>query len=199
MLYPIVRLYANTQDAEAAVAKVLANGLPRHRVNLVAPGSAASREALAARIAAGLVLKSDAQVYAAAVQGGQTLVSVDAPGGTGVYYTALLQSCNPVGGGRGERTPGRQWEEAAPFSSIFGLPVISPPSPYSFMGFAAVDRSGQTTSESIGIPAIASNDLAIFGSQDISQDFALFGQPNVSGNPAPFSSLFHLPVITHKR
>jgi len=195
MLYPIVRLYASTQDAEAAVAKVVANGLPRDRVNLVTPASAASEADIAARITAGLVLAADARKYAADVRGGKSLVSVSAPGGTGVYYRKLLESCNPVGGGIGERTPGRQWEDAAPFSSMLALPVISQPSPYDFMGFPAVDRSGRTTSASFGLPEIASSDLAIFGKQDISQDFAIFGQPNVSSNPSPFSSLFHLPVI----
>ena len=199
MLYPIVRLYANSQDAEAAVAKVLASGLPRERVNLVTPSSAASEDGIVRCIAAGLVLTAQARAYAPAVRGGQYLVSVSAPGGTGVMYTALLESCHPVGGGIGERTQGRQWEEAAPFSSIFGLPVISPPSPYDFLGFPAVDRTGRTTSSSWGLPEIASSHFSLFGNQDISQDFAIFGNPNVSGNPSPLSSLFHIPVIAGSR
>lgn len=183
MIYPIVRLYASAQEANTAISRVRACGLPGNQINLVAPSADAKLDDVIAAIKAGKVLAAHARIYAEQVLRGLWLVSVDAPGGTGRMYTNLLESANPVESGISDTTPGRAWDEATPLSCIFALPVISKPSPYAFLGFRAVLPAGRTTFSCIGLPEIASSSLAIFGS------------PRLSRNPAPFSSLFHLPLI----
>jgi len=183
MILPIVRLYATAQQANDAIAKVRANGLPSSQINLVGPTSAATEDALAAAIAKGNVLNAHAKVYAKKVKAGHYLVSVIAPGGTGRLYGNVLDAAGPSDMGIQETFPGRVWEEAAPFSCAFGLPILSKPSIYDFAGIGAIDRTGKTTSAKWGLPEIASSRLAVFGT------------PGVSHNPSPFSSLFHIPVI----
>jgi len=183
MILPIVRLYATAQQANDAIARVRANGLPGSQINLVGPTSAASEDGLVSAIAKGNVLLAHAKVYAKKVKAGHFLVSVSAPGGTGRLYAGTLDASGPSDSGIQETFPGRVWEEAAPFSSAFGLPILSKPSMYNFAGIEAVDRTGKTTSANWGLPEIASSSLAIFGN------------PKMSRNPAPFSSLFHIPVI----
>ncbi len=183
MILPIVRLYATAQQAEDAITKVRANGLPSSQINLVGPSTAASEDGLVSAIAKGNVLLAHAKVYAKKVKAGHFLVSVSAPGGTGRFYGGVLDASGPSDSGIQETFPGRAWEEAAPFSCAFGLPVLSKPSMYDFAGIGAIDHTGKTTSANWGLPEIASSSLAVFG------------RPKMSRNPAPFSSLFHIPVI----
>jgi hypothetical protein len=183
MIYPIVRMYASEQDAGRAYARLQACGLAPALINLVTPAKAGSEEAAVAAIAAGLVLKADAKVYAKGILRGNSLVSVSAPFGTGRTYEALLDEFHPVDSGLSEPDDGPVWDDAAPFSSAFGLPVLSAPSRYSFLGLPALSRSACTTSSALGLPELSS------------PDFALFGTPQLSRNPAPFSGIFNLPVI----
>jgi hypothetical protein len=183
MIYPIVRMYANEQDAVRAYTRLQACGLASELINLVTPARASSENAAVAAIAAGLVLKAHARVYAQGILRGNSLVSVSAPFGTGRTYEAMLDEFNPVDSGLTEDHGGPVWDEAAPFSSAFGMPVLSAPSRYSFLGLPAISRAGATTSSSFGLPELARS------------DFALFGTPGLSRNPAPFSSILKLRVI----
>jgi hypothetical protein len=186
MIYAIVRLYATPDVAAKAYALLEERGLSRedHFINLVTPATATTAEALAAAISnGGRVLFTDAKIYAQGVLHGHSLVSVHAPFGAGRMYEELLDELNPVDSGILEEHDEVYWEDAAPFSSAFGFPVLSKPHPYLFMGLPAIDRSGATTSSFLGLGELASPHLAVFGT------------PRISRNPGPFSGLFRLPLL----
>jgi len=185
MIYAIVRMYATAAEAAAALAKLESCGLSReeNRLNLVTAASAASADGLVGAITAGLVLKAHARIYAQGILSGRALVSLHAPFGTGRIYEDMLDALNPVDSGVREEPRPPAWDDAAPFSSAFGWPVILQPSPYQFMGLPAILRSGATTSSWLGLGELADTDMAVFGA------------PTLSRNPAPFSAMLHLPVI----
>jgi len=183
MIYPQVRMYATAEQAQAAVASVAGYGLAPDCITLVTPATAATAAGLADAIARAKVLKADAKIYAQGVLAGKALVVVDAPFGTGSIYADVLDAAGPVDSGVPEPYWESGWDDAAPFSSALSLPVISKPSPYLFMGLPALLRSGRTTCAALGLPELASSDMAVFGS------------PKLSRNPAPFSGLLHLPLL----
>jgi len=183
MIHPIVRMYATTAQAQAAVASVRGYGLADTGISLITAASAPTAEGVAAAIAGAKVLKADAKVYAQGVLAGKALVVVDAPFGTGSIYEDVLDAAGPVDSGVPEPYWESGWDDAAPFSSALNIPVISKPSPYLFMGLPALLRSGRTTCASLGLPELASPDMAVFG------------RPTLSRNPAPFSGLLHLPLL----
>jgi len=184
MIYAIVRLYANPADAAKAYALLEERGLTRedHFINLVTPTTPAG-SVVAAIKDGGRVLEADAKIYAQGVARGLSLVSVHAPFGAGRMYEELLDELNPVDSGIPEAHEEVQWEDAAPFSSAFGFPVLSKPNPYLFMGLPAVAKSGATTSAFLGLGELASSHLSVFGT------------PQISRNPGPFSGLFRLPLL----
>jgi hypothetical protein len=176
-------MYATAEQAQAAVASVAGYGLASDAITLITPSTATTAAGLAAAIAKAKVLKSEAAVYAQGVLAGKSLVIVDAPFGAGSIYADVLDAAGPVDSGVPEPYWESGWDDAAPFSSALSIPVISKPSPYLFMGLPALLRSGRTTCAALGLPELASSDLAVFG------------RPNLSSNPAPFSGLFHLPLL----
>lgn len=183
MILPIVRMYDSAAQAGEAVSRLLDAGLEPGQVNRVTPDTATTEDALVAAIASGRVLKAHARQYAQAILRGHSLVSVDAPFGTGRRYTEVMESCRPVARGIDEDVDMAGWDDATPFSCAFGLTVLLPPSRYSFLGLPSLTRGGGTTGAAFGLPELAS------------PHFALFGTPNLSRNPAPFSALFKLPVL----
>lgn len=186
MIYALVRLYATHDVAAKAYALLEEYGLSKEEnyINLVTPTSASSVDGLAAAIRdGGRVLASDAKVIAQSVAGGQYLVSLHPPFGSGRIYEDLLDDLGPVGNGVVEEREYLVWDEAAPFSSAFGFPVISKASPYQFMGLPAIAKSGATTSSWLGLGELADS------------NFSVFGTPRISSNPGPFSGLFKLPLL----
>jgi len=183
MIFPIVRMYASAQDARNAYAAVEKCGLSSDLINLVTSETSTFEDGLVAAITKGMVLAADARIYARGVLLGKGLVSVNAPFGTGRAYEDLLDSFNPVDSGIAPDGPTLVWDDAAPFSSAFGFPILSKPSRYAFMGLPSNSRDSQTTSKSLGLPELASS------------DFSLFGSPKLSRNPAPFSKLLGLKVL----
>ncbi len=186
MIYATVRMYATAAEATHAFSLLEARGLTRedNKINLVTPASAGTPEGIVAAITTGLVLRAHARIYAQGIAHGRSLVSLVAPFGAGRMYEELLDALHPVDSGVAEERDALVWEDAAPFSSAFGFPVLSRPNPYMFMGLSAILRSGRTTSAALGIGELASHDLAVFGT------------PRLSRNPAPFSGLFRLPLKT---
>jgi hypothetical protein len=182
MIYAIVRMYATEHDARQALAKVQAEGLGTNDCNIVTPASGSSEAALVHAITSGLVLASDAHVYAKGVMAGKSLVSITPPPGMGRLYTFLLDTCHPVDSGVSEVSDGPMWDEATPLSCMLGLPVLTKPSGYSMLGLPQLTRTGCTVFGRI-LPELADS------------SFAIFGEPNLSHNPSPFSSLLKLPLL----
>ncbi len=186
MIYALVRMYADTAVAAKAFALLEERGLTREDnfINLVTPATASSADALAAAIRdGGRVLGADARVYAQGVLAGKSLVSLHAPFGAGRMYEDLLDELGPVDSGVEEPHEAVHWDDAAPFSSALGIPAISKPGPYRFMGLPAIARSGATTSAWLGLSELANPHMSVFGT------------PQISSNPGPFSRLFGLPLL----
>jgi hypothetical protein len=133
--YAIVRLYATAQQAADAVGRLKSAHFAADLINLVGPPGAsghgaspagASAASIAAAIAARYVLNADAEFYAQAVLKGQWLVSVLAAYGQGGEAMWILEQFDPL-----PIQPWREkdhvklWDDAAPLSSAFWLPVLS--------------------------------------------------------------------------
>jgi hypothetical protein len=224
---PIVRMYETEAQAREAVQKLKDEGFTEDSVFLVTPrsgGEAGSPDAIAAAIMAGFVLRSHAKVYARDIQRGRSLVVVRAPFGYGQLATDLMASCGPVDTGlRLPQEPSIAWDEAAPISSAFALPVLwrRQPAPFSaFLGLSPLARGRSFLSPMFGELGSSKFSLSsVFGLGLLSRNGAplssllglktrsgktgaktgSFGLPLLVRNPAPFSSLFGLPLLARHR
>jgi hypothetical protein len=203
---PIVRLYATAEQARIALASLQRWGFEPELITVVGPpairpagmlpptgrmpGSERDDDALAGALRGAGIPASHVAHYAGAVRNGATLVSVQAPFGTGGIAEELLDSGDPVVPEHSPfHTPLLPSNLAAPLSSALGLPTVTAHgrTTSEAIGLPTVSREGRATSEAVGIPTLAS------------PDHFTFGTPRVSHNPAPFSSLFGLPVLTRSR
>ena len=156
MTHTISRLYANAADAGSAVEALKAHRFSDKEIFVVGPPTSgkASIDNLTSAIANGAVPKADAAIYAKGVAKGGTLVSVQAPFGTGAKASGLLDSHKPIPSGvtpglttggfslgdlwKGAARPNRpaggsvDWNDAAPLSSWFDWPtLLDDPTPLS--------------------------------------------------------------------
>ena len=190
MLEPIVRMYATEQQARDAVRRLKDEGFPEDTIFLVTPQSGGTTEAIAAAVMAGYVLRSHARVYAEGIQGGRSLVVVRAGFGLAQDAIDILDGFGPVDAGlRRSGEPSIGWDEAAPLSSAFRLPVL-------------IRRSPTPVSRTFGMPPLSRGRTgwlsALFG-ELTRHDYAFsagFGLPLTSRNAAPLSSLFGLKTVT---
>lgn len=190
MSQPIIRVYDSVAKAQQAVDALTLNGFGSDLINLVAPREPAqSLDDIAAAIRAGYVLKGYAKAYAASVQRGMTLVSVRAPFGTGVVVSHLLDEAGPVDSGVPEqREAGPTWDEATPLSSALNLPVLAKGN-VTFSGFwqmPMVLREGQRSNTLFKVTLKKGKNPAPFSS--------LLGMPLLSKN-FTFSSLLGMPLV----
>jgi hypothetical protein len=189
-------MYATPELAASAVAKLRQWGFASDVINLVtaaskpgqgAPASAASDDPVQSTIMAGYVLKAHAKVYAALIRSkGAALVSMHPPFGTGRIAEDLLEQVPTIPTGVDLKDPDvHLWDEAAPFSSAWRLPVsVKATAPFSaFWVLPVLTRRGRTLCEAAGVPELSGS------------SFYLFGAPSLSRSAAPLSSLFKLPTL----
>ncbi|MCU0760867.1 MAG: hypothetical protein MUF07_16950 [Steroidobacteraceae bacterium] len=192
--YPIVRLYATSQAAKAAVANLKRWGFEDELINVVdasssppanAPASAASSDPVLSAILCGFVLKAHAEVYAREVRAGRTLVSLRAPFGVGGIAEELLDEAGPVPSAVKTSEVLPTWDDAAPFSSALGLPTtVRATAPFStFWVLPTLTRRGRTLGSALGFPEISSSRF-------------IFGSPSLSRSAAPLSSMLKLPLLS---
>jgi len=183
--YPIVRMYETEQQATHAYNKLRAWGFTDEVTNLVASGVGSLPDILAA-IMAGYVLRADAEIYAQGVHRGLALVSVRAPFGTGKYAAEILDRLDPVDSGVKEViNRGLIWDEDAPVSSALHLPTISHgAAPFSNFWGLGVPMYRRTLSGVLGIPELVDSESSLSR-----------GMAHLSDNPAPLSSLLHIPLL----
>lgn len=188
----ITRMYASAADAAQAAAELREEGFDD--LYLVSPPAAADvpLSAIAAQIAEGRVLLAEAKVYAHGVAAGRSLLTVHAPFGSGRLAETILDSHGPVDSGLAVPPEPSMWDEAAPLSSILGMPtVIDDPDPMSkVLGMPALSDNAFSLSGLFGIPLLTSGEMG---------DHGRFGLPYLSDNPTPLSSALGLPVLTKRQ
>jgi hypothetical protein len=208
-------MYATERQARDAVAKLLEEGFRAEEIFLVTPGSSIAAPPLAtisSAMLAGEVLGSQAKFYAEGVKQGRSVVAISAPFGTGKLANSVLDSFNPLDMGlQPSETPPPAWEEAAPLSSAFLLPILKrgQPAPLSaFLGLGTLSRGRSVLAGMFG--ELTSSDFAVFGRNPLTRNQAgwaslsgksgpswrtSFGFPMLSRNPAPLSSAFGMHVL----
>ena len=193
-------------------------------VSPVPPSAGEPMHASSAAVMSGYLLGDRAKLYAGALRRGRSLVVTRAPFGYAQQATDLMDSCGPVETDLGR--PATQetymtWDPAAPVSSAFGVPVLrrNRPTPFSdLLGLPAVSRGGMPSTFSRAFGDLIDPDFALFGRSRLLRDPAplssllglrtvseksggpswtkSLGLPLLSANPAPFSSIFGLPLHT---
>jgi hypothetical protein len=174
----IVRLYASLEQAQAAAARLRAFGYHDEIVTIVtaaskppanAPASAASPDPVLSSIMAKYILRAHAEVYAAKVHAGGTLLIAEPFFGGAAMAIDLLEATGQTidTGVRTEpKDPLPLWDDAAPFSSTFSLPTIirNPGAMSALFPFPLITRRFRTLSSALGIPALSSRAGFLTGS-----------------------------------
>jgi len=193
-------MYASPEQASRAVARLRSWGFDQELINLVtasstppanAPASAASDDPVLSSILAGYVLKARAKVYAAEVHSGRVLVSVQPPFGTGGMAEEMLDEFDPVESSLVIERPDALplWDDAAPFSSTFQLPVLFKAStPFSnFWVLPVITRRFKSFGALLGVSEVTRS------------KWYLFGEPTLSRSGRSFSSMLGLPMLTKRK
>jgi hypothetical protein len=215
----ITRVYPSYETALAVVGELKAHRFTDTEINMVSylggqrAGSnvaAPQLKELADAIAAGFVLRADANVYAQAVAKGGTLITVRPPFGTGGKVVAILDSHNPIETGvqPKEYPAAATWDEAAPASSVLRLPTLlaHTASFSSFWNLPLLSKQGRTLFSTLRIPEVlsaAASSATLFslpailkGAQPIS---GLIGLPTLSQVTAPLSSVLHIKLLVNDK
>lgn len=180
MNHPIVRLFGTAQQAADAIAKLNKEGYTDDLITLVAPAAHHGKDAIAAAIAAGYVLKSQAEDYAEGVLKGHSLVIVRAPFGSGGKTEKILDSAHPISSG--VSMPADRaglWDEAAPISSALKIPVLSTGLFSTFWTLPVLTRSDFR----LPFPELTKSSRSTTA---------------LSHNATPLSSLLHIPLLTRR-
>lgn len=187
----ISRLYANEENARKAWDELKRRGYAdsyiftpptRGAGDTSVPASAAS---VAEHMVQSFIVRSEAAIYARRVTEGASLVSVHAPFSGGYKATVILDRYGPIDSGVSEpSSPSYAWDETAPFSSAFRMPLLT----NCKLPFEAI----------VGVPSLLKT---TYGSgprprPDNPAPFsAALNWRVLSSDPAPLSSFFKLPLL----
>jgi hypothetical protein len=192
MSHEVSRMFATAEAARAAAAELAEEGFDDVHVVNPPTNPDAPVSAIAAQIALGRVLLSDAKLYAVGVAKGGSLVTVHAPFGSGMLATSVLESHDPVASGMPDPEPARMWDEATPLSSALQLDVLfRDPTPASrVLGIQPLLDSDSSLSATLGMPLLSSNPAPLS---------SLIGMSTLSRGGTPLSSLVGLPLLTRSK
>jgi hypothetical protein len=187
----ISRLYASEENARKAWDELKRRGFadihlftpsPRGEDGAAVSGSA---ESLVDGMVKAFILRSHAAVYARRVGEGASLVTVHAPFSGGHKATTIVDRHGPIDSGISEPvSPSYGWDEEHPFSSAFRLPLLT--------------RCEHPFEEIVGLPSLIKTNYASMGrpKPDNPAPFsAMLGLPVLSNEPAPLSSFFKFPIL----
>lgn len=204
MIY--ARMYATEQQALDAVEKLRDEGFPTETIFTLVPGGEGDK-ALADKvrtgIKAGFIPESEGRIYVRCMELGRSLVFIRVAFGYGLLATEILDSCDPVDthhlpepGAAFSSAPlsaALGWpvikaDQAAPLSSLFGFPTLKSSSAFSFASGSLLSDKATPLSTMFGLKTLIN--------QSQSSDSS-FGMPLLSRNPAPFSSMLGLPLLSN--
>lgn len=191
----ISRLYASKENARKAWDELKNRGFS-HSYLFAPPAAsedgapvAASTGAVLDEMVGAYILKSHAAIYARHVSQGASLVTVHAPFSGGLKATNILDRHGPMDSGVPEpASPAFLWDEKAPFSSAFRMPLLL--------------KCAHPFEAIFGVPSLIKGNVAYRARSKPVNPTPLssaLGLPLLLRNPAPFSSLFNLPLLMKSR
>lgn len=184
MSQTISRMYGSKEAAQGAATALKKFSQFAGQVYVATPPEGdASVDAIAAEIAKGRVLMSEAKIYAQGVKKGNSLVTAHAPFGSAMLAMKTMAKFGPVDSGipEPEHDYGT-YDDATPLSSMFQLKVLSDdPIPLSRM---------------FNLPVLSSRGAkwGALASPNFLPGY-MFG-PLLMRCAAPLSALFHIPTLT---
>ncbi len=215
MTDPILRLYETEQQARDAAARLRDRGLPKEMIFLVTPeseGDPASADTVSRAVAAGFVRQGWVANCADGVRRGHTLLAIRAPFGRGVLASFIMGGLDPIDSALEHREPLSGWDEAAPLSSGFRMPVLwrGQAAPLSrLLGQSTLSRGrtfqnryteltspDATFSSRLGLRLLNRNQAPRASLSGTTAWTASLGLPLLSPNPAPLSSRLGLHMKT---
>jgi len=194
----ITRLFDSSQNATEAANELRANHFPDVRVAAAStPNGQRAEDASSAMTSAGFSTR-EAEAYAGTLKSGGAVLSVEAPFGRGGLAEQILDRHGPSkpvrslggvdsGSSYKENTERGYGDDPAPFSSLFGLRVLSDPKPTTVSSLG--DQSPTFTS------GLLSNDFYVSSLIGLPLLTNPTARASLIDNPAPLSSLFGLPVL----
>lgn len=190
-MIPTVRIYGSEQDGLAAQREAEEAGF--ERACLLAPVESAGREreVVQAAVDAECIAGSQLRSCMEALRRGQWVVGIYAPFGRGVEAERLLARHGPVGS-----VAPPPYHNPTPFSSLFGLPMLSSAKPSTELalirfvfGEPRLSRNPTPLSSRIGMKPLTAS----------KQKKSSFGLPLLSKNPAPLSSALRVKPLSAAR
>jgi hypothetical protein len=181
-MFRVVRIYASEEAARAAAEDARQ---AFDTVGVIGPEDGS----IDAAIKAGFIDRAQRARCVSALGSGQWVVGVSAPFGYSVFAERALQRHGPI-----ETIPVPTGDDPAPFSSLFGIPVLSKTkssarllSTNRFMlGEPRLSKKAAPFSSTFKLPLLTKS----------KQQKSTFGIPLLSKNGTPFSSMFRLPVLS---
>lgn len=181
-MFAVVRIYASEEAARAAAADA---GQAFDKVGVIGPDEGS----VDAAIEAGFIDGAQRALCAGALRNGQWVVGVSAPFGYSVFAERALERHGPI-----EAIPVPTRDDPAPFSSLFGIPVLSKTKSSArllrtnrfILGEPKLSKKAAPFSSTFKIPLLTRSQL----------QKSSFGIPLLSKNGTPFSSLFRIPLLT---
>lgn len=190
-----VRIYATEEGAKAAAARLAKAGLHDNKVFLASQATGKASEVVESAVKAGELPKSQTKICIESLKKGHSLVSTEAPFGSGQKALSAMESEGTV---ESDVLSRYTRDDPAPLSEALGIPVLSNYEPStgllssnwslsSKFGLGLLSNKATPLSSMFGLPVLSKP------KRDWRRSFGL---PLLSNNPAPFSSLFGMPTLS---
>jgi hypothetical protein len=207
----IIRIYKTEAQANKAAAHLIGEGYSGvFQFNAPTSASAAARSNLVTEMMAAHILKSHAESYVDDLTKGKSLVMVRPIFGQAVNAINVLDSYAPVASGHPETKESVHfhWDEAAPLSSAFRLPILAKTEHpiETLTGISSLTKGKAFISHLLGMPLLkagAARRETSMGFKMLSNSAtplsSAIGMRTLSQNATPLSSMFGLPVLTKRQ
>jgi hypothetical protein len=195
-MFPVTRLFESGQAAQQAVDKLVGGEVPRSDITVISGAEPDAAAKVDAAIAAGCAMSGHRRALKEALGNGRTLVCVTPDYGMGRFVEQTLDESGPVDS---DKIPDYLPDDPAPFSGLFGLPVLTDgksktglfefDGTYSF-GFPLLSKSPTPLSSMLGLKILSSKKGSIAKGSPVEK---------MSGTPAPLSSRVGLKLLSDRK